>query len=74
MNSFLLWWNLLSFETKISVILIFLVLIILIFARGNSVVSYLMNRGDFPEIQEIQLSPGSAYDSDCVPESGKSCP
>ncbi|RHX92019.1 hypothetical protein DLM75_01965 [Leptospira stimsonii] len=74
MNSFLLWWSLLSLRTKVYAIIIFGTIIFLILHRGKAVVSHLIHSEDYYEIEEIQLSPGSAYDFDCVPESGKSCP
>lgn len=74
MNSLLLWWSLLDLKTKIYAILIFGILVFLISARGVSIFSKMIHSGGFHEVKEINLSPGSAYDSDCVPEPGKSCP
>ncbi|EQA52375.1 hypothetical protein [Leptospira kmetyi] len=74
MNSFLLWWNLLDLKTKVYAILIFGILVFLLGARGVSVFSKIIHGGGSHEVKEINLSPGSAYDSDCVPESGRSCP
>ncbi|WP_016759391.1 hypothetical protein [Leptospira weilii] len=74
MSAFLLWWASVPLKTKIYAVLIFSMIIGSITFRGITCLSQFVHQGGYDEVQDVELSPGSAYDHDCVPESGKSCP
>ncbi|WP_082286183.1 hypothetical protein ACO1KB_19175 [Leptospira interrogans serovar Szwajizak] len=73
MSAFLLWWNSMSLRDKIYAILLLIFVIAMLTIRGVSCASQIINQGGYDEVQDVELSPARAYDSDCVPEPGKPC-
>nr|PJZ94009.1 hypothetical protein CH379_04725 [Leptospira ellisii] len=74
MSAFLLWWNSISLKDKIFAIFFVLFVVTMLTMRGVTCASQFINKGGYDEVQEVELSPARAYDSDCVPEPSKPCP
>ncbi|TGK23419.1 hypothetical protein EHO98_05265 [Leptospira stimsonii] len=74
MSAFLLWFNSMSLRDKIYAILFLIFVVTILTVRGVTCASQFINKGGYDEVQDVELSPSRAYDSDCVPEPSKPCP